>query len=223
MRREFVHDIINKFFPTRKDLMIADIGCGGGALTKEMEVHGTCVGVDPSEQALEFCRTRGISELVLGSAEHTGLLGDKFDVVTCLDVLEHLENDNGAIDEIHRLLKVGGVGIIFVPAFMFLWGATDESSRHFRRYRMPELARKFDGAQFHILQKSYFNTLLFPLIALLRITVRLFSIHTKSEVGMGNSVTNEILYRIFSIERFLLRCTNLPFGVSAMLMQKIIP
>lgn len=216
VRRELVHDVVQSYFPDRKDLQIADIGCGEGALAKEMEQYGRCIGVDPSEQALDFCRERGIRELVLGSADRTGLPDATFDMVTCLDVLEHLPEEEGAINEVRRILKPGGIGVIFVPAFMFLWGATDISSNHYRRYRLPEIVKKFETAQFKIIKKSYFNTLLFLPIALLRVSVRLLSVQTKSEVGMGNNFTNEIFYKIFSLERHLLRNADLPFGVSAM-------
>ncbi len=216
VRREIVHDIISKNCSQTANLRIADIGCGGGALAKEMEHYGVCTGVDPSQESLDSCRKRGLSDVVLGTAENTGLPDNAYDVVTCLDVLEHLEKEDGAIAEIHRILKVGGVGIVFVPAFMFLWGTTDVSSHHYRRYRLPEIVEKLEGVDFEILKKSYFNTLLFPLIAFFRISVRILSINVDSEVSMGNSFTNEILYQIFSFERRLLRHTNLPFGVSAM-------
>lgn len=217
VRRGLVHDIISRIFPNQHNLAIADIGAGGGALTKELERYGSAVGLDTSAESVSFCKSRGVRDVRLGSATETGLPENSYDVVTCLDVLEHLPDDTAGILEIKRILKDTGTGIIFVPAFMFLWGVTDEESHHYRRYRLPELEKKFIDAGFTISRKTYFNTLLFPLIALQRILVRTLSIQVKSEVTMRNPLMDALFYRIFSFERTLLRFMSFPFGVSLML------
>lgn len=215
-----VHDIIRKHSKSMANLSIADIGCGTGALTKELEQYGSCVGIDMSQDAIDFCSSRGVTALRLGSAEHTGITEGSLDIVVCLDVLEHLDNDMLGIEEMRRILKPDGIGIIFVPAFMFLWGVTDELGQHRRRYRLPEISNKFVRAGFTTLKQSYFNTLLFPLIALVRVSVRLLHISIKSEAETGTGAVNAILYQIFSFERMLLRHMRFPFGVSIMLVVK---
>jgi len=219
-RRLLVHEIIRKYFKGKTKLSIADIGCGTGALTKELEQYGKCIGVDISEQAINFCRSRGITNLRVGSAEETGCAPNSLDVVVCLDVLEHLEDDGTGIREIKRILKPGGMAIIFVPAFMFLWSITDEVSHHHRRYRLPEIAAKLTSENFILVRQTYFNTLLFPFIAIVRLTVQLLHIHPKSEMETGHGFINMILYRIFYLERYILRYTNFPFGVSIMMIVK---
>lgn len=220
VRRELVHDIIAQYAKTSEHLAIADIGCGEGGLAKEMERYGSVVGVDPSEEALAFSRARGIKELVQGSADKTNLPSATYDIVTCLDVLEHLSDETPAIAEIERILKPGGIAIIFVPTFMFLWGANDDASLHYRRYRLPAIVKKFTDAHFEILKHSYFNTFLFPPIALVRIVVRALGLKTKPDFDMGNSVSNSLFYHIFTLERPLLRSIDLPFGVSAMVIAR---
>lgn len=217
VRRELIHDMLSDHFGDRTDLRLADIGCGTGALTKELERYGECIGVDFSEQAVSFCRSRGVRNVQQGTAEDTGFEANTFDVVLCLDVLEHLQDDTKGVAEIHRILKPDGIAIVFVPAFMFLWGITDELSHHRHRYRLRELAEKFKPENFTILRKSYFNTLLFLPISLIRVTVRVLGIRTASETTTESGILNTLLYRIFTIERRLLRHTDLPFGVSAML------
>lgn len=219
-RRAIVHDIINANFEKPSNLQLADIGCGTGTLTKELEQYGTCLGIDTAQKAIDYCNTRGVVNLRLGSAEATGCPTNSMDVVLCLDVLEHLDDDMLGIEEIKRILKPNGIGIIFVPAFMFLWGVTDELGQHRRRYRLPEIADKFTDAQFTIQKKSYFNTLLFPLIALVRVSVRLLRISIKSEAETGTGIVNALLYRVFTFERILLRHMQFPFGVSIMLVVK---
>lgn len=212
-----IHDIILRMYPDHDDLSILDIGSGTGALTKELECYGDSIGVDVSQEAIRFAKSRGVHDVRLGSASETGLQSNSCDIVLCLDVLEHLPDDSAGVSEIKRVLKPGGTAIIFVPAFMFLWGITDEQSHHFRRYRLSEIEATVRASGFTIQRKSYFNTLLFPPIALQRLLVRLLSISVTSEVSMGNAFTNELFYRIFSFERTLLRYVNFPFGVSAML------
>jgi SAM-dependent methyltransferase len=201
-------------------LSIADIGCGTGALTKELTQYGSCIGIDVSTEAIEFCRSRGIKELQIGSAENTGCENDSFDVVVCLDVLEHLKDDSRGIQEIKRILKPDGIAIIFVPAFLFLWSVTDEVSHHYRRYRLPEIRSKFTKENLVPLRQTYFNTLLFPLIAGIRLMVRLLRLHPKTETETGHGIVNMFLSKIFSLERIILRRMNFPFGVSIMLIVK---
>lgn len=216
VRRELIHDLFNIYYPGRHDLVIADIGSGAAALTKELERYGHVIGIDPSEKATEFARSRGVSDMHIGSAEHTGLPDASCDIVTCLDVLEHLENDMLGIDEIRRILKPGGTAIIFVPAFMFLWGGIDISSNHYRRYRLPNLVAKLEKAGLTVIKRSYFNFFLMPPIAIVRFVERLTSLYPASEVNIGNELVNTICYRIFSLERKILRRMNFPFGVSAL-------
>ena len=218
VRRQIVHDLLRSYFSDRTDLKLADIGCGTGALTKELERYGECTGIDSSERAVAFCRSRGVRDVRLGSAEQTELEDGSLDAVICLDVLEHLPEDTKGITEIHRVLKSGGIAIVFVPAFLSLWGVTDEWGHHYRRYRLPELAGKFKPKDFTILHKSYFNTFLFLFIAMVRITVRLLHIPMKSENATGTGILNEFFYHIFDLERRALSSgVSFPFGVSILL------
>lgn len=220
VRRELVHDLLKKHSGGQTDMHLVDIGCGTGALTKELEQYGDCVGIDLSPQAVAFCNSRGVRNVRVGHAEKTDCLPNSIDAVICLDVLEHLPDDTKGIAEIKRILKPGGIAIIFVPTFMSLWSVTDEVSHHYRRYRLPEIAKKFRSEELTILRSSYFNTLLFPLIACVRISVRLLRIKMHSEAETGNGLVNMVLYQIFTFERRLLTYTNFPFGVSGMLVLK---
>jgi ubiquinone/menaquinone biosynthesis C-methylase UbiE len=217
VRRNMTHDFIRKYFEDRKNLNILDVGCGTGALLRELNQYGKVQGLDFSPRAVSFCKERGLLNVEQGSATDIRYENNTFDLVLALDILEHIDDDKKAMAEIHRVLKPGGVAIIFVPTFMFLWGITDKLSQHFRRYTLRELRTKTSQVGFSTIRASYFNTFLFLPIALLRIFVRIFNISIKSENELGSPTTNEILYGIFNLERKFLKFMNFPFGVSGVI------
>ncbi len=193
---------------------VLDVGCGTGLLLKELGGSCDAWGIDFSPLAINFCKERGLSNVSQGSATNMGFPNDSYDVILLLDVLEHIEDDAAVVREIHRVLKPGGLGIIFVPAFNFLWGITDVSSKHFRRYTLPQLSSLFAKEGFEIARATYFNFLLFVPIFLVRSVVKLFNIQIVSEFEANNAFVNGILYSIFDLEFHLLKVTDLPFGVS---------
>lgn len=218
VRREMIHYFIGRYKKEKK-LAILDMGCGTGALLGELTRYGEVSGMDFSEKAVNFARERGMRDVILGRAESLPFESDKFDVVLALDVLEHVEQDGRAIQELYRVLKPGGIAIIFVPAFMFLWGVTDEVSQHFRRYTKPELVGKVSAAGFDTLRVTYFNFFLLPLVFLVRAFNRRLPEQYKPEheTDIGSGIMNGILYTIFKFESWLLRVVNYPFGVSVAL------
>lgn len=219
VRREIVKNIFDKYI-CAKDLKILDVGCGTGALMKELGSYGEVYGLDFSEKAIEFCKKRGEKNLILGSINKIPFEDNFFDVVVSLDVLEHIDDDIGAIFEIRRVLKKGGISIIFVPAFMFLWGKSDELGCHIRRYLVSDLKKKISGVGLSIIRSSYFNTFLFLPILFVRSVVRLFKIKIESENNMNSKFINKVFYIIFHIESLLLKWIKFPFGVSALIISK---
>lgn len=216
-RRKIIRHILKKHRSIFGDeIKILDVGCGAGLLLKEMESFGVCYGIDVSQKAVDFCKKRGIKNIQVADAARIPYPDNTFDVVVALDVIEHIENDEEAVREVYRVLKPRGVAIIAVPAFMFLWGVTDVVSHHHRRYTLPELRRKIKSANFSIIRASYFNTFLFPFIALARLAARWLRAPMKSENSEGKGLINSVLFLIFYAESILFRYVNLPFGVSAM-------
>lgn len=221
VRRKIIHFLIEKEAGEKnRALDILDIGCGTGALITELQKYGNVVGIDRSEDALKFCRERGITNVKLGSAIKIPEPDKKYDAVMALDLLEHLDDDKEAMKEIKRVLRPDGVAIIFVPAFMFLWGVTDVVSEHKRRYTKKELVIRLKEMGFEIKRASYFNTFLFPPIALVRLLSKIVTPKRKSDFITGDGLFNESLYKIFLLEAKLLKFTNFPFGVSIMAVAK---
>lgn len=200
--------------PARESLNILDVGCGTGANLEMLSQFGNAEGVDVSSEALEFCRQRGLQRVKQGAAEALPYENDSFDLVTGLDVVEHLDDDVAGLKEMLRVLRPGGKALLFVPAFMFLWGVQDDISNHRRRYTMGGLKQAVRKAGFEIERASYVNLSFFAPIFFGRLLMRLTGLRPASENNITISALNGVLGKLFGAERFLLRHLNFPFGVS---------
>ena len=125
--------------PQDSPLNILDVGCGTGANLEMLAQFGAAEGVDLSAEALSFCQERGLRNVKQGEAEALPYDAESFDLVTGLDVVEHLDDDLAGLKEMRRVLRRGGRALLFVPAFMFLWGVQDDVSNHRRRSPLVEL------------------------------------------------------------------------------------
>lgn len=79
------------------------------------------------------------------------------DTIIYVNVLEHVEDDQGELRKVFETLPAGGHCLIFVPAFQSLYGAFDEKVGHFRRYTKGEVESKATAAGFSILKSKYFD------------------------------------------------------------------
>jgi SAM-dependent methyltransferase len=194
---------------------ILDVGCGTGANLKMLAAHGRAEGVDISTQAIEFCRERGLDSVKLGAAEQLPYDDGSFDLVTALDVIEHLDDDVAGLREMRRVLRREGRLLVFVPAFMFLWGVQDEVSNHRRRYTLPGLLRAVEAAGFSVEWASYANISFFLPVLVVRSVMRWLRLGAATEYGINISLLNGPFSSLFAAERFILKSGRLPFGVSA--------
>jgi SAM-dependent methyltransferase len=209
----FVREICSRIKSSRPKIL--DVGCGTGANLVMLGEFGEAHGIDVSQDALSFCRERGLKNVEHGAAEDLPFEDGTFDLVTALDVVEHLDDDAAGLREFRRVLRPDGRILLFVPAFMFLWGVQDDVSHHRRRYTLPELLKVVREAGFEIERATYANITFFLPILLVRKFMRLAGIRTETENSIGISAFNGILGRIFGAETSALRHMNLPFGVSA--------
>ncbi|MDQ1728045.1 MAG: hypothetical protein QOD33_170 [Pyrinomonadaceae bacterium] len=196
------------------ELNILDVGCGTGANLEMLAEFGTAEGVDVSAEALEFCRERGLIRVKQGAAEMLPYEPDSFDLVTGLDVVEHLDDDLAGLREMNRVLRRDGRALLFVPAFMFLWGVQDDISNHRRRYTLRELKRVVRQAGFVIERASYVNLSFFAPILFGRLLMRVTKFRPESENNLTIGFLNGVLGRILGAESVALRYLNFPFGVS---------
>ena len=221
-RRHIFLRMLDKYLPAAANgqrRCILDVGCGTGTMLQYLSRYGDVFGVDSDEQAVSFCHKRGTYQVRQVGPLPSALPFEDgtFDLITMLDVLEHIDDDGGALREMHRLLRPGGMLMLAVPAYRFLWGPQDEISHHKRRYVAPEIRERMMQAGFNIRRLSYCNTLLLPIIAAVRVvrpylprTFQMKSDCTMTKLGLLNG----LLGRIFALEAPLVERMNLPCGVS---------
>ena len=213
-RRAVVFDILRRFAPKGT---LLDVGVGTG-LNAALFVRAgyNVTGIEPSADAVAFAKEKAPTVPIIQTTfPSASIPSDTYDVVVLLDVLEHLDDDGAGLAEIRRVLKPGGVALITVPAFAFLWSGHDELAHHHRRYRRSDLRNKLIGAGLRPVQVSYYNFFLFPAIAAVRLLKALLGITNKeSDFGATPRLLNTPLAMLFGGERFLLRLMSLPFGVS---------
>lgn len=195
---------------------ILDVGCGTGGNLKLLSQFGDAEGVDISPDALAFCRVRGLNKVKLGAAEDLPYDDGTFDLVTALDVVEHLDDDVAGLREMRRILRPGGRILIFVPTFMWLWGVQDDISHHRRRYRLPELRRAVTQAGFEVERTTYANITFLPPTFVGRMLMRLTGFKPESEAHINISALNPLFARILGAEATFLKFMNFPIGVSGL-------
>jgi SAM-dependent methyltransferase len=217
-RRRIIASFVKAICDQVKDrrARILDVGCGTGANLVRLSDFGDAEGVDISPDALKFCRERGLNNVRLGAAEALPYEDGEFDLVTALDVVEHIDDDVAGLREMHRVLRPGGRVLLFVPTFMFLWGIQDEVSHHRRRYRMTELRRAVTAAGFEVERTTYANITFFLPVLLVRKFMRLTGMRAETENNINVPALNRLFGAIFGAERHWLRYLNIPFGVSGL-------
>ncbi|MEO0250249.1 MAG: class I SAM-dependent methyltransferase [candidate division WOR-3 bacterium] len=215
-RRELILTLVQDWLGEHSNGLFLEAGCGTGAMLKTLEQWGLVIGVDLATPALEFCRRRGCAYLVQASVERLPFPEETFDLITALDLLEHVEDDQGALSEFYRVLKPGGLLALTVPAYRFLWSGHDIALHHKRRYTASLLRSRLKQAKFTIRKLSYAVTLLFLPILLFRLQNRWFQRQQTPHASIVPvpSWLNRLLIALQRFEAHLVRLLNLPFGVS---------
>lgn len=219
-RRHLIISLLEQQYARDGQLQILDIGCGTGAMLDELRPFGPVVGADFSPEALEFCVTRGApAALARADARRLPFADGAFDVVTAMDIIEHIDDDKAAASEIFRVLKPGGRLFVTVPAFPSLWSEHDEALHHHRRYTAPRLKDLFQRVGLRVSKISYTVTTLFsPIWAYRQISNLLPKKRTAGEKKANlvpfSEPVNQALLSLSQWETRLVQTANLPFGVS---------
>lgn len=214
-RRRIIQSLIEKISTKLQTQRILDVGCGTGANLKMLAAYGRAEGVDISPQAVDFCHERGLNSVKLGAIEQLPYESDSFELVTALDVIEHLDDDIAGLREMRRVLRSDGRLLVFVPAFMFLWGVQDDVSNHRRRYTLPGLLKAVEEAGFSVEWSSYANISFFLPVLVVRSVMRWLGLRADTEYGINISLMNGPFSSLFAAERLVFKHGRLPFGVSA--------
>jgi SAM-dependent methyltransferase len=167
-KREIVRYWINQFHPLQRDHRLVDCGAGTGIFADEMSKACDVLALDDFDESLELLRKRlGEDHVRKASCTALPLPDGSVDVLTALDVIEHVEDDDGAVREFLRVLRPGGIAVITVPALMALWSDWDVTLRHFRRYTRGSLL-KIVPPEFEILHVNYVNVAVLPVVFAVR-------------------------------------------------------
>lgn len=137
-----------------------------------------------------------------------------FDVVVAFDVIEHVERDVESLAKLSEQLAPGGRLIMTVPALPWLWSQHDVTHHHFRRYTRGHLEDILRRAGLEPVRISYFNTLLFPAIATVRLFKKVLGLKDEGDDSMPSAFINGVLKKIFGYESNFVGRISLPFGVS---------
>ena len=222
VRRNIILSLI-KEYKIQKTAKIFDFGCGSGYTVGYLQKLGFDVsGADISAEAIEFGRSQGVDGLEVAQNSQIKAPEGGFGLILALDVIEHIDDDLGVIRALERALKPGGMAIITVPAYQWLWGVQDEVAHHYRRYTAGSLTAVLRrGTNFKILKKTYFNTFLFLPIIIVRMLSKLLKLKEReSDFDINNRFLNGLFYLVFNLETYFLKFLNFPFGVSILMVLK---
>jgi SAM-dependent methyltransferase len=142
---------------------------------------------------------------------------DSFDLAVSLDVIEHLEDDLGALRELRRTVAPGGALLVTVPAYQWLWSGHDEINHHHRRYTRRSLRSVAEQAGWKQARTTYFNSLLLPVAILLRVLERINTKTTESSLDLWvpPEPLNWVLERPLALEAAMIaRGGRIPAGLS---------
>jgi SAM-dependent methyltransferase len=183
----------------------------------ELSRYGGVTGIELSETSVALARERGAGEVVSGSLLEMPFAQDSFDFAVTLDVIEHLEDDLGALRELRRTVVPGGALLVTVPAYQWLWSGHDEINHHHRRYTRGSLQKVAEEAGWRQERTTYFNSLLLPVAILLRVLDRVNTKTTESSLDLWvpPEPLNRLLERPLAFEAALIRRGGrIPAGLS---------
>lgn len=216
-RRKILNTLISRL-PLKKKANILEVGCGTGVNIKMLQSYGTVSGLEPYPYA------RDTAIKLTGCDIRDGLLPDQFpfsdtfDLIGAFDVIEHVDEDESSLKTLYNALSPQGYAVFTVPAYRFLWSEHDVANHHKRRYTRPEFLSLLQKVGYDVQFISYYNTILFPLVAMVRLIKRLLpqsKAKAIADLKMPQSaLLNKLLTSIFAIERFWLMHRPLPFGIS---------
>src|ERR1700736_6500309 len=200
--------------PDWREKEIVDVGCGTGAILKKLGNPDKNVGIDLAPEAISFCRQRGHTNAQQADILALPFPDASFDAVICSSVLYHqwVTDVEGAVREMHRVLRLGGTLLINVPAFPFLHSAHDEAVMTARRFGKREIRQLLQKQNFKIRRLTYWTTLLFPLAIAAR-TLGGSKMGRDFETA-GASFLQRVFSGIMALELRLLRNISLPVGVA---------
>jgi SAM-dependent methyltransferase len=196
---------------------VLDAGCGTGHNAGFLQNGSLYIGCDAVFEALQFCRRNERPHLVQSSLTQLGFKDESFDLILCLDVLEHVDDDRQALLELKRLLAQGGTMVLGVPAWRRLYGPHDVSLSHMRRYNPRDLQTLIHDCGLRCERRLFWYALPFFPVYLARWFSKHFIRHEnpKSDTHRTPSrLTNAFMSGLLKLEAGLQHQLPMPFGTT---------
>lgn len=196
---------------------ILDAGCGSGGMLEQLSGYGNVSGIELDTELAEVARARERGEVRIGRIEQLPWQSAHFDLITCLDVIEHTPDDQPSLRELWRVARPGGWLVLTVPAYPSLWSYHDELNHHYRRYTRGTLRSAAAASGWRLQRLTSFNTLLLAPAAAVRLVQRWWQPADKHSVGLERlpEWLNQALEWPLRLEaRALARGFTLPMGLS---------
>lgn len=215
-RRKIISDVLERL-GLPEGAKILEVGAGTGGNLSLLKSFGKVSAVEMDDFAREYATHS------TGVPVKYGFLPDNlpaeavgFDLICMFDVLEHVEFDKESLKVLSDRLSPGGKILITVPAYPFMWTDHDVVLHHFRRYTRNSLSAAIRGAGLVVDRVTYFNMVLFPLAAVVRIFNSIGGGKGSPGSKLPSKFVNAALSHIFKSEAPVLRHLDLPFGLSIM-------
>ena len=220
--------LISRNLPTIDTVTYFEIGCGTGNFINTM-VDNPRLYITGSEiyhKGLIYAQrnTPDVDFIQLDISQ--GYIGQSFNIISAFDVLEHIEDDNAALSNIHHMLDAQGMFIMTVPQHMFLWSQLDHIVKHKRRYSRKELISKLHKNGFDITYCSSFVFTLFPLMLISRLLDKKQDKSMSDHSALGKMVKfpiwlNHFFDLFMRVDELLIKLgLSLPFGGTLLVIAK---
>lgn len=168
-RNRLIEWALRTYFPQARSFF--ELGCGTGVVLAALHAERPelrLAGGEPFAGGLEIARAR-LPDVPLYQLDGRRLpFDEEFDVVGAFDVLEHVDEDEQVLAQMHQAARPGGGILVSVPQHPWLWSAVDDYSLHRRRYTSAQLVERVEAAGFEVTRKTSFVSLLLPAVAFSR-------------------------------------------------------
>lgn len=223
--RKVVAALLNGALPSGLRRFL-DAGCGTGLMMAWLRRFGkdpAMFGLDYDSHAVRYTSGRGEKRVVQGSIAAMPFPAESFDVVTSFDVLDSFPVADAAVPfaELARVVRPGGILLVRVPAFQFLYSQHDRAVYTEHRYTAGELRARLKEQGLKVRRVTYANSMLFPVVVVWRWLTRSNRADPQSDVRPLPGALrwmNPILAGLFDIEAAWLKLLpwRIPVGVSVM-------
>jgi len=220
-RMSIIDKQLQKYTTPDGSSKILNIGSGTGGTIPMLESHGKVTNVDTSAEALNFLKKSGHSGKLI-NGDRLPFKDNSFDIITALDVVEHIKNDTKTLKEWRRVLKPGGTIIVTVPAYQWLWSQHDVINNHYRRYTRKQIKGVVAAAGYKVSKSSYAIVFSFPLVVGSRFISKLRREDPNSYssfVQLPPAINNFFIW-LLRIEGKAQKHVNFPFGTSVLVVAK---